>query len=85
MTSSSGAETFVYSSGDGNDIITDFDSSVDKIRVLSGDVENPDVDSSSGDVTFIIGDGQIVIKNGAKKYIPIYGAGKNILTKYNSK
>ena len=77
-----GSDTFIYYNGDGNDTITDFNASMDKIRVLSGEVKNPEVDSL-GDVTFAVGDGQIVIKNGAKQYIPIYDGYKNILSKYN--
>ena len=77
-----GKDIFVYKDGDGTDVIEDFDASLDKIRVLSGDVSTPTVDSA-GDVTFAVGDGEIVVKGGANKYIPVYDSGKNILMKYN--
>ena len=78
-----GSDVFVYKSGDGTIVIEDFDDSWDKIRVLSGDVNSPTVDKA-GDVTFAVDDGQIVIKGGADKFIPIYfGKGnKNIVMKH---
>ena len=78
-----GSDTFVYKSGDGKIIVEDFDDSLDKIRVLSGDVNSPTVDNA-GDVTFAVGEGEIVVKGGANKFIPIYfGKGnKNIVMKY---
>ena len=76
-----GSDVFVYKAGDGSIIIEDFDDSLDKIRVLSGDVNSPTVDKA-GDVIFAVDDGQIVIKGGASKYIPICDEGKNILMKH---
>ena len=81
LLSGKGSDVFVYKAGDGSIIIEDFDDSWDKIRVLSGDVNSPTVDKA-GDVTFAVDDGQIVIKGGASKYIPIYDEGKNILMKH---
>ena len=71
-----GADTFVYKNGDNKIIIDDFDDTLDKIRVMSGDVNNPY--TAGGDVIFEVGSGQIVIKNGSDKFIPIYyGKGNN--------
>ena len=81
MTGGTGKDIFVYKDGDGSDVIEDFDASLDKIRVLSGDVSTPTVDSA-GDVTFAVGDGEIIVKGGSDKYIPVYDKGKNILMKY---
>ena len=78
-----GKDIFVYKDGDGYDFIEDF-TSIDKIRVLSGDVENPTADAA-GNVTFAVGDGPIIIKNGADKYIPVYDSGKNILAQHTPK
>ena len=79
-----GADIFIYKAGDGTIVIDDFDGSLDKIFVLSNKdkVENPIADKS-GNVTFEVGDGQIVVNGGADKYIPIYNAAKNILVKHN--
>ena len=79
-----GSDVFVYKSGDGKIIVEDFDDAWDKIRVLSGDVNSPTVDSA-GDVTFAVYDGQIVIKGGANKFIPICDEGKNILKQHSPK
>ena len=71
-----GADTFIYKNGDNKIIIDDFDDSLDKIRVMSGDVNNPY--TAGGDVIFEVGSGQIVIKNSSDKFIPIYyGKGNN--------
>ena len=75
-----GSDIFIYRNGNGNDIISDY-TSLDKIRVLSGDVSAPTVDEA-GDVTFAVGDGQIVVMGGAEKDIPIYDKGNNVLVKY---
>ena len=66
-----GDDVFIYKNGDGKVTITDFDDSFDRILVLSGKVGNP-TEKNSGDVTFDIGSGQIIVKKGADKYIPIY-------------
>ena len=70
-----GYDVFVYKNGDGTVIIDDFDGNLDRILVLSGD---------SGDVTFDTESGQIIVKNGADKYIPIYYTDfKHTVKQYN--
>ena len=71
LTGGGGADVFIYNNGDGNDTITDFDSSVDKIIVNAGDIGFPEV--SNGNVTFAVGSGKIVIKGGATQFIQLYG------------
>jgi len=66
-----GDDVFIYKKGDGKVIINDFDDNWDRILVLSGKVGNPTAEKS-GDVTFSTDSGQIIVKNGADKYIPIY-------------
>lgn len=74
-----GDDVFIYKNGDGKVIIDDFDS-FDRILVLSGKVGNP---VAKKDVTFAVDDGQIIVKNGSDKYIPIfYGEGDNVVTQY---
>ena len=71
LTGGGGADVFIYNNGDGNDTITDFDSSVDKIIVNAGDIGFPEV--ANGNVTFAVGSGKIVIKGGATQFIQLYG------------
>ena len=66
-----GDDVFIYKKGDGKLIIDDFDDNWDRILVLSGKVSNPTAEKS-GDVTFATDNGQIIVKNGADKYIPIH-------------
>ena len=82
LTGGKGYDAFIYSDGDGRDLITDYEPDVDRIMILSGKVENPTTDTD-GNVTFRVGDGQIVIADGASKYIELYdGSGNNLTQKY---
>ncbi len=75
-----GEDIFIYQKGDGKDVIADF-TEIDKIMVLSGTVGDPIADKS-GNVTFAIDDGKIIVKSGADKFIPIYDAYNNISKRY---
>ena len=61
-----GADVFVYASGDGNDIITDY-SSEDKISISSGKVSSKK--TSGNNVIFTVGSGKISVKGGKSKLI----------------
>ena len=84
LTGGAGKDVFFYDSGDGDDTITDYSSSLDKVIILSSGIAigNPET-SSSGDVTFKVGDGQITFQNSASKYIELVNEGGTILSKYN--
>ncbi|MBR4904333.1 MAG: hypothetical protein IKZ53_06650 [Selenomonadaceae bacterium] len=60
---SNGGNVFIYNSGDGNDVITDFAAS-DKIKILK---ETAKVATSGNDVIFTVGKGSITVKNAADK------------------
>ncbi len=76
-----GADIFVYKKGDGNDAIADFES-IDKIMIFNAKVGSYNADTSTGNVTFKVGDGQIVIKNGVDKFITLVDSAENELAKY---
>ena len=84
LTGGAGMDVFFYEDGDGNDVITDYSSSLDKVIILSPNIAigNPET-SSSGNVTFKIGDGQITFQDSASKYIELVNEGGTILSKYN--
>ena len=71
LTGGAGDDIFFYKDGDGNDTITDFNDSMDKIIVSASNIGFPEV--ANGDVTFAVGTGKIVIKGGANKFIQLYG------------
>ncbi|MBR3498081.1 MAG: hypothetical protein IKO05_03705 [Selenomonadaceae bacterium] len=75
-----GSDVFIYQSGDGKDIISDY-TSVDKVMVLSGKVESPFVDTD-GNVTFKIGGGQLTFPNSANKYIELLDKDNNLLKNF---
>ena len=84
ITGGAGADVFVYQSGDGKDIITDYEQGLDQIVVLGTDsrtkVESPIVDAA-GDVTFAVGSGQIVVAGASDKYVEILdGSGNRIMS-----
>lgn len=65
-----GADTFVFTSSDGKNVIEDYDSSVDTIMVTSGAAALKDV--VDGNVIFSVGSsGQITVKNSANQYVEV--------------
>ena len=79
-----GSDIFLYKNGEGNDIISDYESGVDTIMVLNGKVEAGIADSS-GDVTFAVGKGQIVVLGGASQDISITDKYGNAVQTYKGK
>ena len=67
LTGGAGKDVFVYASGYGDDVITDYTSGQDKIKLTSGSVTSSAFDDS--DLILNIGSGSIKIKNGKGKTI----------------
>ena len=77
-----GADVFVYKKGDGEDTIMDYESGIDTVMILSGSVKSPSTDNL-GNVTFAVGDGQIIFPGGASKpYIELVDSSGKILQSY---
>lgn len=72
LTGGKGSDVFYYESGDGHDIITDYASGYDKIKIASGSIEN--VTMSGKNVTFTIGNGSIEVQNVKGKAITVIDA-----------
>ncbi len=65
-----GADIFVYSNGDGNDIITDYsEDDEDKIQIASGSISKTEVKGTT--VVFTVGKGKISVKGGADQIITL--------------
>ena len=79
-----GADIFLYKNGEGNDIISDYESGVDTVMVLNGRVD-AGVADSSGNVMFAVGDGQIVFANAASLDIEITDKYGNAVQTYKGK
>ena len=79
-----GSDIFLYKNGEGNDTISDYKSGVDTIMVLNGRVDAGIADSS-GNVTFAVGDGQIVVTGGASQDIEITDKYGNAIRTYKGK
>ena len=79
-----GYDVFIYSKGDGNDVINNYES-IDTVMILSGKPEAP-TENSSGDVTFKIqGGGQLVFTNAASKHIELVDEDGNQLKQWTPK
>ena len=72
LTGGAGNDVFVYSNGDGADVIADFTAGTDKISLASGSVSSASLKSS--DMVFKIGSGSLTVKNGKDKEISIDSA-----------
>lgn len=68
MTGGDGKDIFVYGSGDGKDVITDYAAS-DTIKLSNGTITATDY--KSNDVVFTVGSGTLTVKNGKGKAITI--------------
>ena len=83
LTGGDGKDFFVYASGDGKDVITDYTSLQDKIKITSGEISGTSY--SGSDVIFSVGTGSITVKNGNGKKITIVdAAGKTSTRTYSS-
>ena len=70
LTGGKGADVFVYTAGEGDDVITDYTASQkDKIQIANGTISQTLY--SGKDVTFTIGDGSLTIKNGKSQKITV--------------
>ena len=76
MSGGTGANVFVYNSGDGNDVITDFGSN-DTLKIASG----TEVTSASGsDFIFTVGKGKITLKDATNKKVIYIDKDGNVKT-----
>ena len=66
MTGGDGSDVFIYSNGDGNDLITDYNEE-DKIQIASGTIST--IRKSGKHVVFTVGSGKITVKGAASKTI----------------
>lgn len=70
LTGGKGNDIFIYSSGDGNDVITDYTAGQDKIKITGSKITKTSVNGS--DVILAVGSGNIKIKNGKGKKLSLY-------------
>ena len=79
LTGGTGNDVFIYSNGDGNDVITDYTASDDTIKIDSGVISTTSL--SGSDVVLKIGSGSIRVKNAkAKTLTLVNSSGKTIST-----
>lgn len=69
LTGGNGKDVFVYASGGGKDVITDYTANQDSIRVTSGSITNASL--SGSDVVLKVGSGSITVKNGQGKSLTL--------------
>ncbi|MBR4152633.1 MAG: hypothetical protein IKT98_06690 [Selenomonadaceae bacterium] len=69
-----GSDVFIYASGDGNDVITDY-ATEDKIQIENGTAK---VTASGKDVIFTVGTGKISVKGAADKVVTYIDANSKV-------
>ena len=79
LTGGAGKDVFYYSTGDGNDVITDYTAGQDTIKLGKGTISKTSY--SGNDVIFTVGSGKITVKNGKGKKITIEEANGDTSTK----
>ena len=78
LTGGAGNDVFIYSSGSGNDIITDYTAGQDKIKVTGARISRTNV--SGSDVVLTVGSGSIRVKNGKGKSLSLYNNSNSVTT-----
>ena len=73
LTGGEGSDVFIYNSGDGNDVITDY-AEEDRIKIESGTVS---VKKSGSNVIFTVGSNKITVKGAADKVVTYIDAKGN--------
>ena len=81
LTGGIGNDIFIYSKGDGNDVITDYVAGEDKIKIVSGSVTGYSVKNS--DAILKIGSGAITLKNAGSNAISVLDEDDNLIV-YNN-
>ena len=79
LTGGSGNDVFVYATGDGDDVITDYTAGQDKIKLTSGFIASASLTGS--DVILNIGSGSITLKNAKNKAITVINSAGNSTSK----
>ena len=72
LTGGAGSDVFLYADGDGSDVITDYTSGEDLIRLTSGEVKDYSV--KNGDAILKIGSGSITLKGAGTSAISVRDA-----------
>ena len=78
LTGGKGNDIFIYSSDDGNDVITDYTAGQDKIKITGGKITKTSVNGS--DVILTVGSGNIKITNGKGKKLSLYNNSNSLTT-----
>ncbi|MBO4400646.1 MAG: hypothetical protein J5809_02240 [Selenomonadaceae bacterium] len=79
LTGGDGANVFVYGNGEGNDVITDYNSGVDKIQLTSGTISGASVSGSN--IVLKVGNGSITVRDGKDKKISVTDASGTTATR----
>ena len=81
LTGGAGKDVFVISAGAGNDVITDYTSGEDKIKISGGTLKSiTTVSSSSKDIVFNFSSGKVTVKNAKGKEITYIDANGKTVT-----
>ena len=78
LTGGDGNDVFIYQSGQGNDVITDYVTGQDKIKVTGAKINKVSV--SGSDVVLTVGSGSIRVKNGKGKKLSLYNNANTLTT-----
>ena len=77
LTGGKGNDVFLYSNGDGKDVITDYTVDQDKIKITGSKISKTSV--SGSDVILTVGSGNIIIKNGKGKKLSLYNNSSSLI------